>query len=222
MPQRTAAAIHQTMNITQILSALDNQRPLPRPSATPSNTATSQALSNKQSELTDNGHERKVCEAPKSSANAFAIVQNFETTQEEEAAATLLDMKESISSACANSQVSYSKSLSATNAEMGADEAAIALLSMKRTTSSSCFSSSSLMDNRVDSSSNKSSARSLRESSSRISKPSSNPKIRRKVPCGRELKGLKDFLPLPRNADLGLKRERGGRKTWNSRCAFGV
>ncbi|KAG7002271.1 hypothetical protein G7Y79_00028g062920 [Physcia stellaris] len=197
------------MNITQILSALDNQRPLPRPSATASNTATSQALSN---ELTDNEHERKVREAPNPSANAFAIVQTFETTQEEEAAATLLGMKESISSsASANSRVSYSKSWSATNSEVSVEEAAIALLSMKRTTSSS----SSSIDNRVVSASNKSPARSPQESSSRISKPSSNPKIRRKVPCGRELNGLKDFLPLPRNADLGLKSERRGRKTWN-------
>ena len=209
MPQRTAAAIHQTMNITQILSALDNQRPLPRPSATPSNTATSQTLSNKQSELTGIEHERKVREAPQSSANAFAVGQDFEMT-EEEAAATLLDMKHAIwPSSPSESQVSSSSTLSSESAEI--EEAAMALLSMKSSTSSSCTSSS-----------NKASARTPRESSARISKPSSNPKSRRKAPGGRELNGLKDFLPLPENSGQGSKQTRKERRTWNSRSTSGV
>lgn len=218
MPQRTAAAIYQTMGISQVLSALDLERPLPRPSATPSNTSTSQALSNKQSELTDTEHE-EVREAPEWSANAFAIGQDFEMT-EEEAAATLVDMKEAAScSSSADSQLSRYSHPSSKNAGMSVEQAAITLLSMKKNTSSS---SSSSVDSRVLSSSYNTSARSPRESSSRISKPSSNPKNRTRAPGGRELNGLKDFLPLPRNAGLESKQARRERKTWNSRSTFGT
>ena len=219
MPQRTAAAIHQTMNITQILSALDNQRPLPRPSATESNTATSQALSNMQSEPRNTEQERKVREAPNSSANAFTAGQDFEMTEEEEAAATLLEMKNAIWPPSPSESLVSSSTLSSESAEI--EEAAMALLSMKSSTSSS-RTSSSLVDSRVTSSSNKPSARGPRESSARISKPSSNPNSRRKVAGGRELNGLKDFLPLPENSGLGSKQARKERRTWNSRSTFGV